>query len=193
MATAAQITKLDGIEANANNYSLPTATDVVKGGVKTASTGGLKMVSDIIVQDDSRLTSDTPVGSDEIAFWDVGGNDQNNTTIQELVQVTLDPSSITTTANCANAVNFYTTASGNKTITFSNIPDGASGQLTINYSSASVITIAESDATVTDVKIADNIWNSTGDQIKSKSSGYAVYSYYKDGTNLFIFGTQTFN
>lgn len=33
-ATAAQIAKLDGIEANANNYVLPTATSTVLGGVK---------------------------------------------------------------------------------------------------------------------------------------------------------------
>ena len=35
--TAAQASKLDGVEANANNYSLPTASGATKGGVKVGS------------------------------------------------------------------------------------------------------------------------------------------------------------
>ena len=36
--TAAMVTKLNGIATNANNYSLPTASSSILGGVKTTST-----------------------------------------------------------------------------------------------------------------------------------------------------------
>lgn len=43
--SAADKTKLDGIEAGANNYSLPTATNTVLGGVKVTEGNGLKNTS----------------------------------------------------------------------------------------------------------------------------------------------------
>lgn len=99
------------------------------------------------------------------------------------------PQSITTSASLSTYVNFYTTASSNKTITFSNIFDGATGNIRVSYSSASVITFAASGYTI---NIASNIHNS-GDAVLSKSSGVAIYSYYVTNSNIYINGTQSYN
>ena len=47
--TTAYKAKLDGIEAGANNYTLPTAAATVKGGVKVGVFGGLKMDGETLV------------------------------------------------------------------------------------------------------------------------------------------------
>lgn len=47
--TTAYKAKLDGIEAGANNYTLPTAAATVKGGVKVGVFGGLKMEGETLV------------------------------------------------------------------------------------------------------------------------------------------------
>jgi len=55
--TATLLTKLDGIEEGANNYSLPTASDTVKGGIKVGDR--LSIVAEVlsaIVQSDNNLT-----------------------------------------------------------------------------------------------------------------------------------------
>lgn len=54
--TDAEKTKLSGIEANANNYSLPTATDTVKGGIKV---GSRLSIIDGVLSADEQSTSIT--------------------------------------------------------------------------------------------------------------------------------------
>ena len=46
LLSASDKTKLDGIEANANNYTLPTATDTILGGVKIGS--GIEIIDGVI-------------------------------------------------------------------------------------------------------------------------------------------------
>ena len=56
--TATLLTKLNGIAEDANNYSLPTATDLVKGGIKIGDR--LSIVGEVlsaIVQSDNNLTN----------------------------------------------------------------------------------------------------------------------------------------
>ena len=102
----------------------------------------------------------------------------------------ITPQSITTSASCATYCNFYTSASGSKTITFSNLIEGLSGQVEVSYSAASVITFAASGYTV---MVASNIYNGTTGQVTSKSSGTAIYSYYVRNLKIYINGTQTYN
>ena len=102
----------------------------------------------------------------------------------------ITPQSITTSASCATYCNFYTTGSGNKTITFSNLIEGLSGQVEVSYSSASVITFAASGYTV---MVASNIYNGSTGQVTSKSTGTAIYSYYVRNLKIYINGTQTYN
>ena len=102
----------------------------------------------------------------------------------------ITPQYITTSASCATYCNFYTSASGSKTITFSNLIEGLSGQVEVSYSAASVITFAASGYTV---MVASNIYNGTTGQVTSKSSGTAIYSYYVRNLKIYINGTQTYN
>lgn len=179
-------------------YILPTASSTTLGGVKVYSAdGGLTLVGDYIVQKDNLLDEATPLTSDYIAFYDASGTAQRKCYISDLLDLVGDlfnlrnptPQSITTSASLATYINFYTTASSDKTITFSNTFDGASGQIEVTYSAASVITFAHASY---DVNIAENI-HSSGDAVLSKSSGTAIYSYYVRNSNIYINGTQTYN
>ena len=100
----------------------------------------------------------------------------------------ITPHSITTTANCTNSINFYTTASTAKTITFTNVVDGISGQVEVSYSGAAKITFASSGYTV---NIASNIYDSAA-KVLSKTSGTAIYSYYIRNSKIYINGTQAY-
>ena len=111
--------------------------------------------------------------------------DNNSTALKSTV-----PQSITTTADCTNYLNFYTTASSDKTITFTNVDDGDTGNIEVIYSGSSEITIAESITEVTIIKIAPNIEGTASNKIITKSSGEATYSYWRRGSRLYIVGTQ---
>ena len=56
LMSSAYASKLDGVSANANNYSLPTATGAVKGGVKVGS--NLNIASEVVTVKSATATQD---------------------------------------------------------------------------------------------------------------------------------------
>lgn len=94
-------------------------------------------------------------------------------------------------------INAKISTANNITITLTNLMNGSTGNIEVTYTGVSVVTFTESDATVTLVNIASNIYNTTvspsSKTVDSRSTGTAVYSYYVSGTNLYIHGTQLYN
>jgi hypothetical protein len=87
--------------------------------------------------------------------------------------------------NVTNGVNATITLSGNTTITFSNLTAGVSGNLSVtNPSTAYSITFAGYN-----VLVSQAVW-STGDSVlASGGSKIDSYSWYYDGSSVFINGT----
>ena len=93
--------------------------------------------------------------------------------------------------NCASGINATLTLSGTTTVTLSNVPVGMSGNIKITNPSgtANVLNFAMSGKTVI---ISPSVYVSSGRVLTSGASKKDMYSWYYDGTNLIINGSNDY-
>jgi len=100
-----------------------------------------------------------------------------------------DASPDTGTYNGYLGINASFTVADATTITFTNLREGQSGNITVTCAAASkVITFAMSGKTI---KVSPSVYTSAGAVTTSAGAGKIdVYSWWYDGTNIFINGTK---
>jgi hypothetical protein len=93
--------------------------------------------------------------------------------------------------NCTNGINAILTLSGTTTITLSNVTAGTSGNIKVTNPSgaANILNFALSGKTVL---ISPAVYVSSGWVLTSGSSKIDMFSWYYDGTNLIINGSNNY-
>lgn len=114
--------------------------------------------------------------------------------IKEFISLNMTVQALSGTSvswNCTSGINATLTLSGTTTVTLSNVTNGTSGNIKITNPSgaANILNFAMSGRTVI---ISPSVYVSSGRVLTSGSSKTDMYSWYCDGTNLIINGSNDY-
>lgn len=126
--TTTEKNKLSGIENNANNYSLPTASSSTKGGIKVGS--NLSMSGDTLNATDTKYTAGTNVqisGSNVISATDTTYSAGTNITINSSNQISATDTKYTAGTNVSISASNVISATDT---TYNDVTTSAHGLMT---------------------------------------------------------------